>query len=196
MSRRLPLIAAALAALAVAAPAAASPVLVFDDGHVTKADDPALPPASAANPLVDNPRECSAAVPAASMSVVSVGKALRRAYARGEIDRDTYSGYGDVYSSAKSACRRLSGNRRLELGAVITTVNALAAHGQLTAPRMAPVFLELQRNTEWWSRTGSTAAPAPSEADVHKPHKTTACTTAARIAAGPRVQFKGDPLTL
>jgi hypothetical protein len=193
---------AACSALAIAAPAAASPVLVFDAGHVTKADDPALPSAAALNPLVDVPRECGVTplqtgdTAVAHASVVSVRKALRRAYERGDIDRPTYSGYGDVYSSAKSAWHRLRGNRQRELGAVITTVNALAARGQLTAPRMAPVFLELQRNTEWWSRTGSTPAPTPSEGDAHTPRKKTACTTAARIAAGPRVQFKGDPLTL
>ena len=193
MSRAL--IAATLAALVFAVPAAASPVLVFDDGHVTKADDPALPTAAASNPLVDAPRQCaSPPPPSASMSVVSVRKALRRAYDRGSIDRETYSGYSDVYSRAKSAWHRLGGNRKRELGAVITTVNALAARGQLTPSRMAPVFLELQRNTEWWGRTS--AAPSPSPTDDHRPRKKTACTSAGRIAAGPRVQFEGDPLTL
>jgi hypothetical protein len=47
------LLAAALACLVIAAPTAASPVLVYDDGHVTKADDPALPPASADPPPAD-----------------------------------------------------------------------------------------------------------------------------------------------
>lgn len=191
--------------LLTAVPAAASPVLVYDDGQVTRTNDPALPAPSAANPLLDQARECapgaadahtSAHPPAAHASAVSVGKALRRAYGRGDIDREAYSAYGDVYSRAKSAWHRLSGNRRRELGAVITTVNTLAARSQLTPSRMAPVFLELQRNTEWWTRTGRTPAPAPSEGDVHTPRQKTACTTAARIAAGPRVEFKGDPLTL
>ncbi|HEX4720330.1 MAG TPA: D-glucuronyl C5-epimerase family protein [Thermoleophilaceae bacterium] len=197
MSRRPFLIAAALAALVFAAPAAASPVLVYDDGHVAKADDPWLPPATAANPAVDTPQQCiPGAAAGARASAVSVGKALRKAYDKGSIDRATYSGYADVYSKAKSAIHKLGGNRRLELGAVITTVNQLAAGGQLTATRMKPVFLELQRNTQWWSRTGYTPPPAPSEGDTHTPHKKTACTTAGRIAAGPRIQFKGDPLTL
>jgi hypothetical protein len=130
----------------------------------------------------------------ASAAAISVGKALRRAYARGDIDRETYSAYSDVYSNAKSAWHRLGGNRRIELGAVITTVNQLAARSELTAGRMAPVFLELQRNTEWWSRTGRIPANQPSEGTTHTPHKKTACTTAAHIAAS-RVEFKGDPLT-
>src|SRR5947208_2952286 len=106
LPRQPPLIAVALAALAFAAPAAASPVLVYDDGHVTRTDDPALPPAAAANPLVDAPRRCGVTTPAppiASAAAVSVRKALRRAYDRGAIDRDAYSAYGAVYSQAKSA---------------------------------------------------------------------------------------------
>ena len=172
-------------------------MLVYDNGQVTSEDDPALPPASAANPLTDAPRMCATAqteAPIATAAAVSVRKALRRAYDRGAIDRDTYAGYGDVYSQAKSAWHRLGGNRQRELGAVITTVNALAASGGLTPSRMRPVFLELERNTEWWSHRSS--GPAPGPTDNHVPRKKTACTTAARIAAGPRVEFKGDPLTL
>src|SRR5512133_1528237 len=128
------LTAASLATLALAAPAAASPVLVFDDGHVTRTDDPALPPPDSPDAVMDAPRECSVvAQPTASMSAVSVRKALRRAYDRGDIDRDTYSAYGDVYSSAKSAWHRLGGSRKSELAAVITSVNQLAARGLLTA---------------------------------------------------------------
>jgi hypothetical protein len=204
MSRRPPLIAAAIAALAFAAPAAASPVLVYDHGQIVREDDPALPPAQDANPVPDKAQQCTgvtplqagdsrAADPTASAAVVSVGKALARAYQRGAIDRDAYASYRDTYSAAKSAWRRLAGNRRVELGAVITTVNQLAARGLLTPSRLTPVFLELQRNTEWWSHTSRTPAPTPTPG---VPHKKTACTTAGRIATtGPRVQFKGDPLT-
>jgi D-glucuronyl C5-epimerase C-terminus len=210
------MIAAALAALGFAAPAAASPVLVYDQGHVTRANDPALPAATAANPLIDAAHQCAGVTPlqagdsptdpvagaaradspTARAAAASVRQALRRVYTKGAIDRATYSAYSATYSKAKSAWHRLGGNRQRELGAVITTVNQLAAGGQLTASRMKPVFLELQRNTEWWSRTGYTPPPAPSEGDTHVPHKKTACTTAGRIAAGPRIQFKGDPLTL
>jgi hypothetical protein len=119
--------------------------------------------------------------------------ALRKAYDRGDIDRETWTGYAGIYSDAKSALHRLSGNRKRELSAVITSVNQLAARKLLVAGRMAPVFLELQRNTEWWTRTGRTPAPT---GDDHVPKKRSACKTAARIAAGGRIQFKGDPLTL
>lgn len=223
MAQRSPLIVAALAALACATPAAASPVLVYDGGHVTRVNDAALPPADATNPVPIGARECSApgstpagghakapgptpaggharpvhtgdTHPTARAAAVSVRKALRRTYDRGDISRDDYSAYGDTYSAAKAAWHKLRGNRKTELGAVITSVNQFAARGILTASRMRPVFLELKRNTEWWTRTS--AAPAPSSGgDNHTPRKKTACTTAATIAAGPRVQFKGDPLT-
>ncbi|MEA2494188.1 MAG: hypothetical protein QOJ29_2099 [Thermoleophilaceae bacterium] len=190
------IIAAALAALACAAPAAASPVLVYDNGRVTQEDDPALPAATASSPFVDAPRECSPGPVIASAAAVSVRKALRRVYDRGAIDRETYSAYGDTYSAAKHAWHRLGGNGKRELGAVIASVNSLAARGLLTASRLAPVFLELQRNTEWWSHRSGGPAPDSSGGDTHVPRKKTACRTAARIAAGPRVEFKGDPLTL
>ncbi|MFL5842985.1 MAG: D-glucuronyl C5-epimerase family protein [Thermoleophilaceae bacterium] len=192
------LFAAAGAALTLASSAAASPVLVYDGGQVSKADDPALPAAEGSNPMPASARLCSAKPGATAVAAaLSVRKALRRAYDRGDIDRDAYSAFGDVYSKAKSAWHRLGGNRHTELGAVITTVNTLAARGQLTASRMTPVFLELQRNTEWWTRTGATPAPEPTTGPgTGRPRKRTACTTAGRIAAGPRVQFKGDPLTL
>ncbi len=219
MARRTPVTLAALAfakglasvaalacavAFAFAAPAGASPVLLYDGGHVTTVDDPALPPAADTNPVSLDAHECAPAAtspaatpaqtpaPTAQTAAISVRRALRRAYDRGELSRATYSSYGDVYSQAKSAWHRLAGNRRAELGAVIASVNSFAARGILTASRMEPVFLELQRNTQWWSRTSATPAPS---GDDHVPHKKTACTTAGRIAAGPRVQFKGDPLT-
>src|SRR5207248_2127499 len=104
----------------------------------------------------------------------------------------TYSSYSGVYTQAKSAWHRLSGTRQANLGSVIVSLNQLAARGLLTASRMAPAFLELQRNTQWWTHTSAPppAAPAPGTG------RRTPCTAAARIAAGPRVQFKGDPLTL
>jgi hypothetical protein len=168
-------------------------VLVYDGGQVTQADDPYLPPTVAANETPSAPRECGVAPPVAAAAAVSVRKALRRAYDAGEIDRATWTGYSDTYSSAKSAWHRLSGKRRIELGAVIKTVNQLAAAGLLTASRMVPAFLELERNTEWWMHTSTTPPPTPTPGT---PHKKTACTTAGTIATtGPRVQFKGDPLT-
>jgi hypothetical protein len=180
--------------LVLAAPAAGSPVLVYDGGAVLRVEDPALPPPEAANPVPAAARECiqSSTAPVATAAAITVRRALRRAYSRGDIDREAWTTYSDIYSSAKKAWHGLGGSRRANLGSVVVSVNQLAARGLLNASRMAPVFLELQRNTEWWSRT-SRAPSAPSEGGNRR---RTVCTTAARIAAGPRVQFKGDPLTL
>jgi hypothetical protein len=202
---------AALAALAVAAPANASSVLLVDGAHVERIDDPALPPPAGANPVPADARQCHADAPAgadaqparadaahasarAAKARSSIPRALRRAYAQGAIDAETYNGYLDTYSAAKHAWHRLHGNRRYELGGVIASVNKLAVQGLLTASRLAPVFLELQRNTEWWTHTGAAPPPAPPPGG-RKPTRTP-CTSAARVAAGPRVEFKGDPLTL
>ena len=186
------------AALALAAPAASSPVLVVDGGRVQRVDDPALPAAQASNAVPAAARRCAPTAttpPAASAAAVSVRRALRRAYDRGDIDTESYSAYGDVYSSAKEAWHRLSGRRRAELGSVLVTVNQFAARGLLTSSRMTAVFLELERNTEWWTKTSAAPAPAPAPGGAGKPAHSS-CTAAARIAAGPRVQFEGDPLTL
>jgi hypothetical protein len=192
-------LAAGSLALVLGAPAAASPVLIVDGAHVRRADDPALPPADTSNAVPARGVRCDGRRAASSIvahsAAVSVRRALRRAYARGDIDRAAYEAYGDVYSDAKRAWHRLGGRRRAELGSVIVTTNRFAASGLLTASRLAPVFLELQRNTEWWTRTSAAPSPAPAPGGGRKPRRSP-CTTAARIAAGSRVQFKGDPLTL
>ena len=162
--RPLAVLVAVLGAAVLAVPAEASPVLVVDSGSVKRVDDPALPPPSASDPLPADARRCSSGQsgpPVAHAAVVSVRKALRRAYASGAIDFQAYSAYADVYSQAKHASRRVHGRSRAELGSVIASVNRLAATGQLTASRLAPVFLELQRNTEWWTRTSRAPAPSP-----------------------------------
>src|SRR6185295_12581241 len=41
--------------------------------------------------------------------------------------------------------------RKLELGAVVKSLQDVAARGQLTASRLAPLWLTLQRNVEWWT---------------------------------------------
>src|SRR5205085_11133574 len=98
-------LAALSAALTLAAPAAGSSVLVYDGGHVNRVDDPALPPPAETNAIPGGARICSTAGarPVAGAAVVSVRRALRRAYDSGQIDQDAYSRYSDAYSSAKSA---------------------------------------------------------------------------------------------
>jgi hypothetical protein len=56
-----------------------------------------------------------------------------------------------VYVAAKHSLGRLGGTRRAELGAVLANVQAIAASGQLSASRLAAVFLTLERNRQWWT---------------------------------------------
>src|SRR5258708_2471878 len=44
-----------------------------------------------------------------------------------------------------------SSTRKLQLGAVIDNADAMAASGQLTPQRLAPVFATLDANTQWWT---------------------------------------------
>ena len=77
---------------------------------------------------------------------------LKRLRAAGAIDDATYAERRAAYDDAKRTVRRLSGRRKVELGAVVKTLEDVAARGQLSASRVAPLFLTLQRNREWWTK--------------------------------------------
>jgi D-glucuronyl C5-epimerase C-terminus len=90
----------------------------------------------------------------------SVEAALRRAYLRGAIGARTYRRYKRDLAAARAAARRLGGARGAELGAVVGTVERLAASFQLSPGRLPAVFLVLRRNTRTWMRD---PFPAPGE---------------------------------
>src|SRR3954452_6075283 len=71
----------------------------------------------------------------------------------GGIDAAERDGYLRSWSRALSTERRLSGQRRAELGYVIGVVRRLAKAKKLGA-RLKVVFLVLDRNREWWSKAG------------------------------------------
>jgi D-glucuronyl C5-epimerase C-terminus len=56
-----------------------------------------------------------------------------------------------TYVAAKHSLGHLSGTRRVELGAVLSNVQAIAAAGLLSASRLPAVFLTLERNRHWWT---------------------------------------------
>ena len=76
---------------------------------------------------------------------------LRRLHARGRIDDAEYDARRRTYHQAKRAARKLSGTRQREMRAVIAIVNGIAARGRLTPSRLAPLWLTLDRNREWWT---------------------------------------------
>lgn len=164
------LLACAVAALALAGPAAASPLLVVDGKRVRAVEDPYLP----ADDLPPPPRPRAAdrdepRATAARKRGPTVRRALLSLYRAGRITREEYDEYKALYQEARSVRRRLSGARRNELHRVIANLEDIAAARRLSAGRVKPLFLILERNTEWWR---ARAFPA----------------------SGARVTFKGDPV--
>ncbi|MBX5469519.1 MAG: hypothetical protein IRZ21_06435 [Thermoleophilaceae bacterium] len=194
MRRRLPIaLCTVAAALAAAQAAAASPVYVVRGDRVELTDDPTLP----ADDLPTGPAACARPQPAPARARAaagpSVGDALHDAYAHHRITRAQDAEYRGMYAAARRAHGRLSGLRRSELGAAIRTLQQIAARGQLSASRMPALFLQLERNTELWSRR-----PIPPRPVIH-PDPCAAFFPArsgarARAAQPTRMTFGDSPL--
>lgn len=84
--------------------------------------------------------------------------AIKRAQLGGSIDAISGTRYLASYSASLRTVRGISGVRRAELSYVVRTVQRIARAGRLTADRMRPLFLILDRNREWWSASGPPAA--------------------------------------
>ncbi|MEJ7892520.1 MAG: D-glucuronyl C5-epimerase family protein [Solirubrobacteraceae bacterium] len=83
---------------------------------------------------------------------------LKRLYRQGEIDQIAYQGYREEYQDDKAFAAKLEGAREIAMRGALTNVDQIAARGQLTASRLEPLWLILQRNREWWS-TGPLLVP-------------------------------------
>jgi D-glucuronyl C5-epimerase C-terminus len=81
----------------------------------------------------------------------SASAALLRLRASGAITETVYRKDYGALLAAKRSLGRLGGTRRAELGAVISNIQAIAAAGALSASRLAPLFLTLERNRDWWT---------------------------------------------
>jgi hypothetical protein len=186
----------AVALLAVAAaPASASEVLVFGDGGLRAANDPALPPRAETDVPLPEPEACGApateapAPPAPpARAAASVRGAVQRALRRRDISRDERDEYLRAYSRARSTRSRLGGRDRRELSAVISTLEGIAARDRLTPSRMPALFLQLRRNTEFWGGTPTFPQRVDSE--------TGPCGGAGgpRSPNGSRILFDGSPM--
>jgi hypothetical protein len=53
--------------------------------------------------------------------------------------------------AARHSLAKLTGTRHTELAAVITTLTRISTTGLLTASRLPPLVLTLQRNRQWWT---------------------------------------------
>jgi hypothetical protein len=81
----------------------------------------------------------------------TIARELAKLYERGKIDLATYEADRAIHKDVKRTVRRLSGARRQELAGALASVDRMARRGALRASRLAPLFLTLQRNREWWS---------------------------------------------
>jgi D-glucuronyl C5-epimerase C-terminus len=153
-----------IAVLACAAPAAADEVLVLGkDGRVRERDDRYLKAT-----LLPRPRGGAVATTAQRKRRTVAGE-LRRLRDQGRISPEDYVTRRAVYQDAKRRARRLSGTREDQMRAVIRTLDDIAARRALTPSRIAPLWLTLERNLEWW-----TEGPL--------------------LASGRRVEFEGSEL--
>lgn len=164
---------AACTALSAPAPATAGEVLYVHGDEVTRKHDPFVP-ARAASDLGRPPRRSSrprvsvarSGGPAAR-AAQSKGKGTRRNPARGRtavlralsraakaraISRAEHKRHRRRYIRARSTHAKLRGARRRELGSVIATLEGIALRRQLTASRVRPLFLILERNLSYWPK--------------------------------------------
>jgi hypothetical protein len=143
---------AVLCSLAWAAPAAAADheVLVLgSDGRVHARQDRAL--SDTAMPAPPRRRARPAVATAAKKRRTVIGE-LKRLQRRGEIAPEEYALRRADFEDATRRARKLRGTRATQMSAVLRTLADIAARGQLTRSRLAPLWLTLDRNLEWWTK--------------------------------------------
>lgn len=164
---------AALAAVLVAAPASAAPVLRVDGDRARTVQDPSLPEASGLPPasgLAAKRAEAAATrrppgagverrrPSAGAARRPTVKGALRRALRRRMISPRQHRRYRAAYYRARVTLRRLPGpHRRRELAGALANLSGIAARGRLTPSRMPVLFMALARNTVFWRWHGPPA---------------------------------------
>lgn len=143
---------------AVAGQAAAAPVLVLEGDRVERRDDPHLPAtdpfARGASSAPAAPRRAKPGLRSAQAKPPTVRGELARLLAEGQIDQAQHDARRATYNRARKAYKNLTGARKLGLGGALENLELIAAHGDLTPSRLAPLFLTLERNRQWWT-TGS-----------------------------------------
>jgi hypothetical protein len=143
---------AALAVLAVAAPgSAAAPVLVLDGHHVERRDDPYLPATDLPPPPAPTRSARRRNRLGAAQSKPTVRGELDRLLAEGQIDQAQHDARRAAYIRARKAYKKLTGARKASLGGALENAELIAANGQLTPSRLAPLFLTVERNRQWWT---------------------------------------------
>src|SRR3954463_5611822 len=152
---------AVLAGFAVAVPASASKVLEYQGGgRLVTRDDPYLPPRQGPEAAGYGRAPALARAKVHAARGPSVKSAVARARRRGDISAGAAQNYYRAYNRARSTRSHLKGQRRKELGAVLSVLESIARRRQLTASRMPPLFLQLSRNRTFWSARSAPSAGA------------------------------------
>src|SRR6185503_8482180 len=122
---------ALLCSVCAAATAQAAPVLVLGKDGRARVHAHSLAP-SETFPAVRSIRATPTLARTAAAKRTVKGE-LARLRATGQIDDATYAERRAAFDDAKRTVKRLTGRRKLELGAVVKTLEGIAARGQLTA---------------------------------------------------------------
>jgi hypothetical protein len=151
--KRTALIAAAMTAVA-AAPAQAGTVIEVDGNGAHRVNDPAVP--TRAEIALPAPARAGASGVVARASTKrgrrAVYAALRTELRRKHIKRSQYRRWRATYVRSARTLRRLRGARAAQLRYVLTSVESLALRRRLIPSRMPAVFLQLERNRQYWPR--------------------------------------------
>jgi D-glucuronyl C5-epimerase C-terminus len=149
LNGRILLLAALTCLLALPASAHAARVTEVDGARAVVRDDPFVP----ATPYERAPGTShAAAARVGPRGRSAVLRSLKLAKRTRKIDSARYRRYLRDYRKARSVRRRLRGARGTQLGYVIAAIESIAIRKRLTASRLAPLFLTLERNTQYWPR--------------------------------------------
>ena len=149
-------LAAVVMTAVAAAPAHAGTVIEVDGKTAHRVNDPAVPTrAEIALPLAGPARAGAAGVVAHASTKRgrrAVYAVLRRELRRKHIRKSQYRRWRATYARSARTLRRLRGARATQLRYVLVSVESLALRKRLIASRMPAVFLQLERNRQYWPR--------------------------------------------
>src|SRR4051812_25489055 len=116
-----------LAALALASPAMASPVLEVDEeGGVVRRDIPSLPPPVGPELAVPGGEQRCPLPKAQAARGPSIKKAIAAARSHGTISSSEATHYRRSYAAARRAVRGLTNRNRRELSSVLSVLSTIA----------------------------------------------------------------------
>ena len=142
--------------LAPAAASAAGDVLVMDaNGRVRTHRDAAPATTAEARPSAVVARALRAQPATRARAQTTRGSVLGvlgALGARGDVTPQERTTWAAGWRSAGRTLKKLRGARRVQLGAVVANLTALAKAGRLTPSRAPQAFLTLERNRAWWAK--------------------------------------------